>query len=259
MEEIHYLLGHTCNLDCDFCFWEKRTSPPTIAKAKKVIGEIKKVGIKKITISGGEPTCSSCLLEVLKYAKLNGMEIALHTNGLKIDAKMAQKIAPFIQRISLALDGSDESMAIKMRKKPFTKHTLSLVTLFDSLGTAVSVKTLVTKVNQEDIVAIGKLLENKPIRYWSIIEFNPLGRGLIHKKKFLLSRKEFALITKKVLAHFPNLQIRIREFRGQPEKYCFITTSGEVYTNTKNNGDILVGNLETNSLSSILDSASFRN
>lgn len=258
MDEIHYLLGHTCNLHCDFCFWEKRTKAPTLKSAKYTIDEVIRAGISKVTISGGEPTCAPCLLGVLRYAKVNGLEIVLHTNGLGIDERKAKKIAPFLKRVSLVLDGSDEKMAVKMRKRPFTNHTLLLIDLFVSLGIPVSIKTLVTKINREDIKNIGRLLQDKPISYWSLLEFNPLGRGLVHKEKFYLPRKDFVLIAKNIVAIFPNIQIRIREFRSKPEKYCFITANEEVYTNTFKNGDILIGNLKKDSLLSIIKRAGFQ-
>lgn len=251
MNEIHYLLGNTCNLNCDFCFWEKKFPPTTFKLAKHIIDEIKKTGIKKITISGGEPTCTKHFIKILKYAKQNNLEAILHTNGLQINKKIAKKIAPLISRISLAIDGSNEKIAIEMRKKPFTKHTLFLIDLFNSLKVPVNVKTLITKINKKDIKNIGQILCNKNIQYWSLLEFNPLGRGLDNKNKYFLPTKEFELITKKLLESFPKMEIKIRRFKSQPEKYCFIDVQGKVYTNTKK-GDILIGNLKNNSLLSIL-------
>lgn len=252
MDEIHYLLGNTCNLNCDFCFWEKRIKPTTFKSTKHIIDEIKKVGIKKITLSGGEPTCAPHFIKALKYMKENGMKIILHTNGLQINKKVAEKIAPFISRISLALDGSNEKIAVEMRKKPFTKNTLFLINLFNSLKIPLNVKTLITKINKQDIENIGRLLQNKTIKYWSLLEFNPIGNGLINKDKYLLSSKEFEMIAKKIINQFPKMKIRIRKFKSKPEKYCFIAADEKVYTNVAENEDVLIGNLQNNSLLSIL-------
>lgn len=251
MNEIHYLLGNTCNLNCGFCFWEKKFPPTTFKLAKHIIDEIKKTGIKKITISGGEPTCTKHFIKILKYAKQNNLETILHTNGLQINKKIAKKIAPLISRISLAIDGSNEKIAIEMRKKPFTKHTLFLIDLFNSLKVPVNVKTLITRINKEDIENIGKLLQNKSIKYWSLLEFNPLGKGLINKNKYFLSTKDFEKITKEVINRFTKIKIKTRKFMSKKEKYCFIAANGKVYTNAKKD-DVLIGDLKVNSLASII-------
>ncbi|MFA5776059.1 MAG: radical SAM protein [Patescibacteria group bacterium] len=116
MDEIHYLFGNSCNLNCDFCFWDKRMVSPKLGLSKRIVEEIIKSGIKKVTLSGGEPTISKHLLKILKLIKSAGIEVVLHTNGLRIDAPMAQKISPLVSRVSLSLDGSNKQMGCAMRK-----------------------------------------------------------------------------------------------------------------------------------------------
>jgi MoaA/NifB/PqqE/SkfB family radical SAM enzyme len=144
-------------------------------------------------------------------------------------------------------------MAISMRKNPsYVKHTLKLIDIFHSFGTAVNVKTLVTKVNYKDTKNIGKLLENKPIKYWSLLEFNPINRGEIHKDKYYLTTNQFDKVANKMISLFPNLPIRVRKFRSNPESYCFIAANGEVYTFNSSKGDVLIGDLKKDNLNSII-------
>ena len=42
MEEIHYLIGNSCNLNCDFCFWDIRMPDVHLDLKKKIIDEIVK-------------------------------------------------------------------------------------------------------------------------------------------------------------------------------------------------------------------------
>ena len=254
MEEIHYLLGNSCNLNCDFCFWDKRMVSPNLKLSKKIVDEIVKSGIKKVTLSGGEPTLSKHLLPVLKLLKTAGLEVVLHTNGLRIDAPFAKKIAPLVSRVSLSLDGSTEQMGYAMRKNiSYVNHNLELINLFKQLNVEVNVKTLVTKVNYNDIENIGQILKDTPIRYWSLLEFNPINRGKIHKNKFFLTEKSFDDISKKMIKLFPKLHIRIRKMRSNPESYCFIAANGEIYTFNSLKGDILIGDLKKETLSLVLN------
>lgn len=254
MNEIHYLFGNSCNLNCDFCFWDKRMAFPSLKISKKIVDEIVKSGIKKVTLSGGEPTISKHLLLVLKLLKTAGLEVVLHTNGLRVDTLMAKKIAPLVSRVSLSLDGSTKQMGYAMRRNvSYVNHTLKLIDLFKQLHVEVNVKTLVTKVNYKDIENIGKVLIDKPIKYWSLLEFNPINRGKIHKDKFYLTERSFDSVSKNMTKLFPKLPIRTRKMRSNPESYCFIAANGEVYTFNYLKGDVLIGDLQKEELPLILN------
>ncbi len=250
MDEIHFILGNDCNFNCDFCFWERRTPTPNWKSIKHIVDEIIKTGIRKITITGGEPTISPFFLKTLKYCQKNSLETIVHSNGSKINKSLAKKMAPLINRVSLSLDGSTENMAINMRKNKLIKHNLALIDYFNKLNTPVCIKTLVTKINQKDIKNIGNLLKNKPILYWSLLEFNPIGRGLINQKKFSIPTKDFESLTKETIKKNPQILIKIIYLKSKPKKYCFITTEEEVFIDTKNE-DILIGNLKEHSLAEI--------
>ena len=130
MEEIHYLIGNSCNLNCDFCFWDKRMLDVSLEFKKNIVDQIIKVGIKRVTLSGGEPTMTNHFVEILEYMHLNGLEIILHTNGLGIDETLAKDIAPYVSRVSLTLDGSNEETILAMRKnKDLVNHTIFLIKL----------------------------------------------------------------------------------------------------------------------------------
>lgn len=131
-------------------------------------------------------------------------------------------------------------------------HVISLISLFHESNIPVNVKTLITKVNQSDIINIGKILKNQPINYWSLIEFNPINRGKLNESKFSLSDDKFDAISEQARQRFPNIDIRIRKFKREPQKYCFIGSEGKVYTYIPDKGDVEIGNLENESLQNIL-------
>lgn len=204
MKEIHYLLGNACNLNCGFCFWDIRMPDVSLDFKKTIVDEIVKAGIKKVTLSGGEPLCAEHFLEILEYMKQHGLEIVLHSNGLKIDTSLAQKMAPFLSRISLTMDAVDPSTQMQMRThQAITNHTINLIKIFDDLKVAVSIKTLITKINNHEIQAIGAILSHLPIQYWTLLEFIPVNRGKINQRHFMLEADEFDDICAIIKEHFP--------------------------------------------------------
>ncbi len=260
MEEIHYLLGNSCNLNCDFCFWDIKMPDVSLDFKKKIINEIVNSGIKKVTISGGEPLCTNNFLEILEYIHKQKLEIILHTNGIKIDKTLAQKIAPLISRISLTMDAIEGNTQFKMRKNnKITNHTINLIKIFHNLNVLINVKTLITKINKNEIIRIGKILDDLPIAYWSLLEFIPLNKGKINQNNFLIEQNEFDEICSNIKNKFPLIKIQIRKFTDTKNKYCFIAPNGDVYTYVKNKGDILINNINTKKLDLIMSEIENKN
>ena len=76
--------------------------------------------------------------------------------------------------------------------------------------------------------------------------------GKINQSNFLLERNEFDNICAKIKNEFPSMDIRTRKFADSEDSYCFIAPNGEVYTHVKEQGDILVGNINSDELNSLI-------
>jgi len=230
-----------------------RIPPADNVKSKRIVDEIADTGIKRVIISGGEPTCTPNFKEIIEYIGRNGLEVILHTNALLIDKELAEFLSQRVARVSLSLDGSDEQITKKMRGSALAfQRTVEAIDLFNRLNTVVNVKTLVTKINKDDITKIGNLLVKKDIEYWSLLEFNPINRGKLNRDEFLISDAHFDSVTTETRKKFPSIEIRTRLFKRKPQKYCFIAADGKVYTFAPDKGDILIGDLSNDSLVNLL-------
>lgn len=260
MEEIHYLIGNTCNLACKFCFWDMRIPDVSFEKKKMIINQIADTGIRKVTLSGGDPTCSDDFEAALQYMKSKDLDLILHTNGLRINEDMAERISKWTNRLSLSFDGSNEEVFYMMRKsRESFAHSLFLIDKFNELGIPVNVKTLVSSVNKDNILEIGEVLSNKPILYWTLMEFNPINRGEKYKDMFIMSDSEFDKLIDAVKSRFSNMDIRVNLFKRDSKPYCFISADGRVYTFIPDRGDILIGDLESESLSDLIKKVDEKN
>ena len=86
-----------CNLACLHCrrlevSKELTKSDLDHGKAMKVIQQISKVGNPILVFSAGEPLMRPDLFELASFARVNGLEAALATNGTLINDQVAQKI-----------------------------------------------------------------------------------------------------------------------------------------------------------------------
>jgi len=92
-----------CNLDCAFCWVNQpRKKPHLIGRfysPEEVVERLMKIsrekGIKRVRLSGGEPTlCKEHLLSLLSLIEEDIMFI-LETNGTLIDEKLAEELSRF--------------------------------------------------------------------------------------------------------------------------------------------------------------------
>jgi molybdenum cofactor biosynthesis enzyme MoaA len=78
------ILTHRCNFKCTYCrgLLSEQKGDLTYHEAKHVLDLWIQEGLKNVRFSGGEPTLWNGLIDLVGYAKKNGVErIALSTNG----------------------------------------------------------------------------------------------------------------------------------------------------------------------------------
>lgn len=109
---IEFDLTNICNNKCPQCFgfYGKDSSAVDLESAKSVVKQVKDMGGRALTFTGGgEPTCNKHLAEVLHYAKTLGLDVALITNGLNYNEADARTFLKDCTWIRVSLDaGSPE-------------------------------------------------------------------------------------------------------------------------------------------------------
>ncbi len=109
--KIQWELTYRCNLRCRHChLWkikeEKRLSKDRIFE---VLEELRSLGGKYVSFSGGELFLLRESFEILSRAKSLGFRVAANSNGWLLDRKNAEKLAGTgIDTIFLSLDGPKE-------------------------------------------------------------------------------------------------------------------------------------------------------
>jgi MoaA/NifB/PqqE/SkfB family radical SAM enzyme len=69
-----------CNYKCKHCY-RQESEPLTTEQIFIIIDKLKRIGIKRLTILGGEPTLRKDLYDILEYAISNVKEVNIETNG----------------------------------------------------------------------------------------------------------------------------------------------------------------------------------
>lgn len=109
--KIQWELTYKCNLRCRHChLWKiKEEERLPVRRVKEVLHELKRLGGKYVSFSGGELFLLRESFDILAYAKSLGFKVAANSNGWLINKKNAQKLAQTgIDTIFFSLDGPRE-------------------------------------------------------------------------------------------------------------------------------------------------------
>lgn len=103
-------LTYACNLSCVHCLSSSGRRDPrelTTAEAKAVIDELERMQVFYVNIGGGEPTVRPDFWELVDYATAHHVGVKFSTNGVKIDAEVATRLAAsdYVD-VQISLDGA---------------------------------------------------------------------------------------------------------------------------------------------------------
>src|SRR6201986_3534096 len=103
-------LTYACNLSCVHCLSSSgRRDPRELStdECKAVIDTLERMQVFYVNIGGGEPTVRPDFWELVDYATAHHVGVKFSTNGVKLDAAAAARLAPsdYVD-VQISLDGA---------------------------------------------------------------------------------------------------------------------------------------------------------
>jgi radical SAM protein with 4Fe4S-binding SPASM domain len=115
-------LTFRCNLKCKICPQElykqqqntveksenlpKKSEETTLEEIKSIIDDVARMGVKLVTLTGGEPFLRTDILEIISYIKTNGLQCNILTNGMLIKPPQAAALVRAgVNTITFSIDG----------------------------------------------------------------------------------------------------------------------------------------------------------
>ncbi len=106
----NYYVTFRCNAKCSFCdIWEKPSPYIKLDEVEQNLKDLKKLGVKVIDFTGGEPLLHRELPQMLEMAKKMGFITTVTTNGL-LYPKYAQSLKGNIDMLHFSLDSANEAI-----------------------------------------------------------------------------------------------------------------------------------------------------
>ncbi|VFQ45929.1 radical SAM/SPASM domain-containing protein [Desulfoluna butyratoxydans] len=167
-----------CNMRCDHCGSSCAEPLPdelTTDEALALCDDLKEVGLKWITLSGGEPLTRTDWPKLAGRLTANGIKPNIITNGWLVNEEMVKTAqANGVETISISLDGNRETHDAIRKKGAFDK-VISAFQVLNACNHVSASNTTVTKHNLHQLDEIKEILLENNVDLWQIQIGLPMG------------------------------------------------------------------------------------
>lgn len=267
-----------CNLECIHCSAssKNRGEEMSIDMIEKILEEVKKIGLQKVGLTGGEPFLNRDKLIKIGNFTCNNLNIPIHihSNGTKITTQDAEWIKNLDAEISIPIYGNNSKLhdSITGRTGSFLS-TLRACRRLIEVNANLCAYIVPMKKNIHAIRLIMELLFREGIQRARILTLSPTGRAKLQFEKLELDANDNKNLSKELTTIIKETNIDLsmgfctsQNIKGlnilEGHEECFagenrlhIDTCGNVFPCTASSGRLIfsAGNLqmEENNLVSI--------
>ncbi len=162
-------LTYACNLRCAMCYnpTHVATDELTLEEYVCLFDQLAEAGTVQLTLTGGESLARPDFWELADAARERHFALRIFTNGTRVDPEVAQRIAglsPIAVEVSLYGATAATHEAHTGGRGTF-ERTLSGIRNLRAAGAPVMVKTLLTRVNQDEIDETLALIESLDVMF----------------------------------------------------------------------------------------------
>lgn len=174
-------LTYACNLQCIHCLSSSGRRDPrelTTKEAEAVIDELQRMQVFYINIGGGEPTIRSDFWHLVDYATGHGVGVKFSTNGSRIDATVARKLASMdYVDVQISIDGADAATNDAVRGEgSFEVAQQAMKHLHDAGFTGFKISVVMTRHNIGQVDRFEAMAKKFGAEL-RLTRFRPSGRG----------------------------------------------------------------------------------
>ena len=174
-------LTSRCNLRCKHCVVSAGPSCPdelSLEDCRRLIDEMSAFGVSQLILSGGEPMLRPDFFDIARYAASKSLSLQVATNGTLIDEDAAEELSRIGAFAQVSLDASSPEIHDDFRQVGGSwDRTIQGIRLLVKEKLPVTLASVVTSCNVDDIPQIYELAAELGVQTFRILPFVPSGRG----------------------------------------------------------------------------------
>lgn len=216
-----------CNQRCLFCF---RSCGPEelypelfLAEWKTIIEKCRRLGVRKLNFSGGESFVYPYFLPLVRWAKEQGFEVVINTNGGFDVREIGQYVDEFI--FSVHGIGKTHNQIVGVQKEDAFGILESNIALASKMNLKVSINTVLVRMNYDQVIQIFEYFDSR----YGLHKFSPTIAikslfGRRYDKSALDITKELIENYMGILRQIPGQQLQLKHgfqsvFYNDPQIY----------------------------------------
>ncbi len=167
-----------CNMRCGHCGSSCKEPLPDELKTEEALDlcdQIGALGLKWVTLSGGEPLTRKDIPRLVKRLNENGVIVNLITNGWLLSETMVIRLKESgIATVAISIDGTEE-IHDKIRKEGSYARSRRAFSLLNLVGIETGAVTTITKQNISQLSELKEELIAMGVKTWQVQLGLPMG------------------------------------------------------------------------------------
>ena len=184
IEYLRISVTDKCNFRCRYCMpveglpWLPKSDILSYEEIREVVSQLAAIGLKRIRITGGEPTIRPQLETLVRFIRdVRAVEdIALSTNGVKLPELAPRLAAAGLDRVNISADSLQADRIVAIARRDLGFEPIAAARAAQAAGLApIKLNVVVMRgVNDDEVVDFARLTLEHP---WHVrfIELMPVG------------------------------------------------------------------------------------
>jgi cyclic pyranopterin phosphate synthase len=188
LRDLRVSITDRCNLRCQYCLPEELFGPDfaffpreellTFEEINSVVAAFVGLGVRKVRITGGEPLLRRDVGDLVRLLRKTGpdLDLAMTTNGLRLDRHLTSLRNAGLDRLNISLDALDPRIGQKMAGRTLDTETIwAAVVRSKAMGYRVKLNTVIKKgVNECQVLPLAERCRTAGIEL-RFIEYMDVG------------------------------------------------------------------------------------
>jgi GTP 3',8-cyclase len=208
IEYLRISVTDRCNFRCRYCMpleglpWLPKADILSYEEIREVVSQLAVMGLKRIRITGGEPTIRPQLATLVRFIRdVPAVEdIALSTNGVKLRDLAPELAAAGLDRVNISADSLRADRIVAIARRDLGFDPVVAATAAQQAGLApIKLNVVVMRgVNDDEVVDFARLTLEHPwhVRFIELMpvgSLEPMTEEMVVPSDELLARIERAL------------------------------------------------------------------
>lgn len=202
-------INNECNLNCKHCRVSEKNDNEKLSlkEAKNLLAECWYNGITMLNLSGGEPFLRNDIFEILDYAQ-KFEDIVITTNGTLLNDEKCKKLSTYKNiKLSISLDGLEETHDKFRRKKGAFRKVIDTLPLLNKYNIKYAIKYTLSKETAKDAIELLNLVAKMGAKEFNVRRVIVAGNA---NKDMVLSNEEYKNIIRELIKNCRKLNVKFR-------------------------------------------------